>query len=288
MRLIVHIGFHKTASTYLQHLLNLNADALAARGVRYEPQPGYPAHHPAAWALLNGDTGHLERMIADARAADCGTVILSSEDLEGVIFNPAIAALIEEAAADAGVATLEWHAAIREPGAYFESMCAQLAYHTYGDSLFMFTEVMKKGMLFVPEPQPGRDAVPYWFYCFDHFAYLAGFAAVPGRALFVHDYADRSPYPGWRMVDRLGVMDALTRVPNEAGHNHRLNADQVAQFYRDRVREAAGDTASWAMVSEATERSIAASQAGAADYARAVGHHYADSYRMAVDRFCRW
>ena len=51
MRLIVHLGFHKTASTHLQHLFNLNAESMAARGVWYQPQADYPAHHPAAPSL---------------------------------------------------------------------------------------------------------------------------------------------------------------------------------------------------------------------------------------------
>src|SRR3546814_16937916 len=64
----------------------------------------------------------------------------------------------------------------------------------------MFSEIMKKGVLFLPEPHYGPGATPYWFFCFDYHAFLAGFAAMPGRQLFVHDYEDLDPYPDWRIV----------------------------------------------------------------------------------------
>src|SRR3546814_15314956 len=73
---------------------------------------------------------------------------------------------------------------------------------TYADSLTMLSEIMKKGVLFLPEPHYGPGATPYWFFCFDYHAFLAGFAAMPGRQLFVHDYEDLDPYPGWRIVER--------------------------------------------------------------------------------------
>src|SRR3546814_5872003 len=58
-------------------------------------------------------------------------------------------------AADHGFDEIEWHAVIREPGAYFESLHSQLSWHTYADSLTMFSEIMKKGVLFLPEPHYG-------------------------------------------------------------------------------------------------------------------------------------
>lgn len=285
MRLIVHLGFHKTASTYLQHLFNLNCAAMAERGVWYAHQPDYPAHHPAAWALLSGDGAPLAAMIAEARKAGCGTVILSSEDLEGAVFNPGVAALIEDVANEGGVKAIEWHAAIREPGAYFESLMAQLSYHVYGDALSLFVQAMQKGTIFIPEPQPGRDATPYWFYCFDYHAFLSGFAAVPGRRLFVHDYADRDPYPGWRLAERLGVRDVLVEQPDVVGHNHRLPADAVEHFYRARLNEAVGGSVEWAMVREAAEQCMAASLSAVPVLARAVGRRYADSYATAIDLY---
>jgi hypothetical protein len=288
MRLIVHMGFHKTASTHLQDLMNRNSTRLAERGVWYERQAGYPAHHDVANTLLVGDAAPFEAMIADAKAAGCHTVILSSENLEGVVFNAPIALLIEQVAADQSIADIEWHAAIREPGAYFESIHPQLSWHTYADGLHMFAEVMKKGVLFLPEPHPGDGATPYWFFCFDYHAFLTRFVADSGRRLFVHDYADRAPYPGWRLIDRLGLMDAMVEQAEGLGFNHRLPADQVAKFFRKRLREAAGDKDTWQMVREAVRTNMAANLATVPVYARAVGERYRESYRKALVEFGQW
>lgn len=285
MRLIVHTGFHKTASTHLQELMNRNSAALAERGVWYEFQPGYAAHHEIANPLLGGDPAPFAAMLDNARAAGCHSVIFSSENLEALPFVPHITALIEEVVADHGVTDIEWHAVIREPGAYFESIHSQLSWHSYADSLFMFTEVMKKGALFMPEPHFGPHATPYWFFCFDYHAFLAGFAAVPGRRLFVHDYADRIPYPGWRMLDRHGLLDAIVEQPDEIGHNHRLPRDKAVDFFRNRLREAAGDAATWMMIRDAVEQNLSASMATVPVYAKAVGARYADSYAQAIRLF---
>lgn len=280
MRLIVHLGFHKTASTYLQHLLNGNARALAARGIWYQPQKHYPAHHQAAWALLNEDGLQLETVLRGARLSNCDTVILSSEDLEAVPFNPGVATTIEATAAALGVTEIEWHIVVREPGAYFASLHAQLQHHVYADTLVMLREVLKKGMVFIPDPLVGEPGAPYWFYCFDHHAYIAGFAARTAHKVVVHDYADADPYPGWRMIDRLGALDAIIRRPDTEGENRRLGAEKVEAGYRARILDATGEP-----LSPAFETLIAANLAAVPDAARIVGAHFADSYRRAVAAF---
>jgi hypothetical protein len=84
MKLLVHIGLHKTGSTWLQQMLLDNRTALALAGFWYaDTVIGYPAHHPAADVLLVGDGAPLAEMVLDARRAGCHTVILSSENLEG-------------------------------------------------------------------------------------------------------------------------------------------------------------------------------------------------------------
>lgn len=286
MRLIVHMGFHKTASTHLQDIMNRNRERMLERGVWYSPEPGYPAHHGTANPLLVGDTAPLVSMLTDAKESGAHTLIFSSENLEALLFNMPIAELLETTAAEHGVTDIEWHAVIREPGAYFESIHPQLSWHTYADGLHMFSEVMKKGVLFLPEPHPGDDATPYWFFCFDYDPFLTAFA--DGRRLFVQDFADRSPYPGWRMIDRLGLLDSMVAQAEGHGLNHRLRPPQVAKFFRKRLKEAVGDTATWRMVREAVRESMEANFATVPAYAAAVGERYRDSYERAVARFGDW
>src|SRR3546814_8856929 len=82
MRLIIHLGFHKTASTFLQQLLAANLDGLAARGFWYDPEGVCGAHHPIANPLLAGDPAPFAAMIERGRAASCHTILFSSENLE--------------------------------------------------------------------------------------------------------------------------------------------------------------------------------------------------------------
>lgn len=286
MRLIVHMGFHKTASTHLQALMNANREAMAEQGVWYEYHR-FAAHHDIANALLVGDAAPFEAMLVNARADGAHTAILSSENLEALPFNPAIAGLIEETAAANGIDAIEWHAAIREPGAYFASIHSQLSWHTYADGLHMLSEVMKKGVLYLPEPHRGEGATPYWFFCFDYQPFLESFAA-PGRALFVHDYADRDPYPGWRLVRRLGLLDAMTETPEEWGYNHRLTQQTAQKYFRKRLREAVDDHDTWRMVRDAAKAHMEANLATVPVYAEAVGARFGDSYRAAIEQFGGW
>jgi len=285
MRLIVHMGFHKTASTHLQDLLNRNTGHLAGRGIWYEHQSGYPAHHSIAHPLLRGDSAPFKVMISNARASGCHTVIFSSEDLEAAPFNPVLPAQIEQVAADQGIDRIEWHAVIREPGSYSESLYAQLSWHTFADVLHMFSEVMKKGVLFMPEPFLGDHATPYWFYCFDYRPFFATFAAAAGRNLYVHDYADSRPFPGWRMLERLGALDAMVEPAEGDGFNRRLPPEDVAAFLCERLHEVAGDQATWAMVREVAASHIATDQATIPLLARTVGAKYGASYREALEQF---
>lgn len=281
MRLVVHMGFHKTASTFLQQLLAGNRAALAGRGVWYDDADVYGAHHPIANPLLAGDPAPLAAMLRRARAAGCETVLLSSENLEALPFVPDVATLLEATAKREGVDSIEWHVVIREPGAYFQSQHAQLSRHTYADAAHMFSEVMKKGVLFMPEPHRFPGAAPYWFFCFDHEAFLRAFAG-DTRTLFVHDYADDAPYPGWRMIARLGIADALVEQPAPHQRNHRLSRGQVHANLRERLCEAVADPVLWDDVTAAVETSIAANFATVGAYARAVGERFNASYCDAL------
>ncbi len=95
-RLLIHIGTEKTGTTSIQHFLNRNAAALAARGIWYptDSSRGYcdaAAHFPLAGALVDNwhDFVHPSRaqflplcatdFSADARASPAATTVVSSE-----------------------------------------------------------------------------------------------------------------------------------------------------------------------------------------------------------------
>jgi hypothetical protein len=278
MRLIVHCGLHKTASTYLQHLLHDHRAALEQRGVFYQEDVEFFAHHRIAWNLLRGDASLLDAMLADAAARGCHDAILSSEDLEGALFRPEAATAIAASAARAGAA-VEWHVVLRDPSDYFASLFAQLQWHVYADALTMFAEVMNKGGLYMHDPAPNWGGTPYWFYCFDHATWLRVFAEA-GHVPLVHDYADRLPFPGWRLLDRLGVLDVIERLPDAMGQNRRHGDDDVRNGYRTRIAEAGGAT-----LLPHVDAAVAASMAAVPECARLIGERFGPAYREAIARF---
>lgn len=93
MRVVLHIGIHKTGSTAIQTALSLNTELLATQGVLY-PQTGrWPAdghtlvtgHHRLPWSFTRpeGDDpwSSLKRELAET---DKDIIILSSEEFEMV------------------------------------------------------------------------------------------------------------------------------------------------------------------------------------------------------------
>lgn len=281
MRLIVHCGLHKTASTNLQHLLHEHRAELASRGVFYQESPGSAAHHHIAWRLLANDPSPLDALLAEARQRQCDHVILSSEDLEGVLFDPAPVRLLHDRASRAG-ASVEWHVVLRKPGACFSSLFAQLQWHVYADALTMFAEIMNKGGLYMHDPAPNWGGTPFWYYSFDHARDLDRLQQASGAPPFVHDYADDRPFPGWRMLARLRILDLITRLPGEAGQNRRHGQDVVAAGYGARIAEAGG--ASLAMHVDAA---VTASMAAVPPCAQLIGERFADSHAQALQRYAR-
>ena len=282
MRLIVHAGLHKTASTFLQHILHDHREALAGRGVLYPRDDKFAAQHRAGWELLGGETTLLDAMLDEGVRRGCHAVILSSEDLEAALFDRAVSRRIDAAAARVG-AEVEWHFVLREPGAYFASLHAQLQWHVYADALWMFAEVMNKGGLYMHDPAPNWGGTPCWFYCFDHARHLGAFAAASGHRPLIHDYADGAPFPGWRLLDRLGVLDLVERLPGAGGQNRRHREEEVRAGYRARIAEAGG-----ASLACHVDAAVAASIAAVPECARLVAERFATNHAEALARYGDW
>jgi len=285
MRLIVHMGLHKTGSTYLQHVMNDNHDVLRRNGVYYARQSGYPAHHSAAWDVLRGDAAPITRMIADARRHRCHTTVLSSEDLEGAVFYQQAVAAIESAAAEANVETLEWHMCVREPGDVFGSLYAQLQYHLYADPVAMLCEVLRDGMMMVIDPVPGGSATPFWGFVFDHYRYISQFARQTRHPVILHDFRDDLPFPGATILSHMRVLDDLESLPGEAARNRRLSPSHVRQGHADQVLGLLSTEGQREKLGGLVREHIRRGAAAIDTYAEAVGEQFDGSLQAALNEF---
>src|SRR5580698_2104336 len=94
----IHCGLHKTGTTALQNALRDYADALPAAGL-FVPRSGRidvlgGGHHNLAWRLtgdhrLDRTVDHLAAL-GEELAGRSGNPILSSEDLETALAEPAL------------------------------------------------------------------------------------------------------------------------------------------------------------------------------------------------------
>jgi len=238
MLLIIHGGLHKTATTYLQAVLNRNGRKLRDAGVYFEPDGRMLGNHSTATHALQGNFVGIQEHAALARSRGLDTMILSSENFETLIFEHHAARSVEGAAREAGIRDIEWHFCLRDPGEYFASQFAQLSQHGFVEFVSMFLTVLRDGALRVPN-DAAHDP-PYWHHCFDYQTHLAAFAgAVSGKIVF-HDFRDSRPFPGHGILDR-AVGESLTYdLPVKDGPvNQRLPDGRVETNFASRLREVA-------------------------------------------------
>lgn len=102
IRLVVHVGPHKTGSTSVQRALAAARDSLAERGVWYPPSlpdAAWPIQHADAWRLLRQQRrAEFDRWLDICRdqalARGCDTLLLSSENFHSLRTRSALAAAL--------------------------------------------------------------------------------------------------------------------------------------------------------------------------------------------------
>ena len=89
IKLIIHIGTHKTASTTFQRLCTNSREVLIENGLVFPQYSTWNQHSFAAWMSQKRDTNNLRvflRSISDeTTAAKCETTLISGEDFENLL-----------------------------------------------------------------------------------------------------------------------------------------------------------------------------------------------------------
>lgn len=225
MLLVIHAGLHKSASTFLQHVLCLNRDLLTSRDVYFEPDKLMQGSHGTAWMTLRDNFRHIEAHLWQARRLGRDKAILSSEDFETLIFDFRRAQEVERAARSAGVTEIEWHFCLRDPGDYFASQYAELSKSSFTDYLTLLMGALRDGRMHVA--REARQLPVYWDFCFDYETYLTTFAGAISGKVVLHDFRDKTPFPGHGVIDRLIGPEPSLKLPGPDAHNVRLSSAEV-------------------------------------------------------------
>jgi hypothetical protein len=84
-KILLHVGPHKTGSSYLQACFSHHIAALRSRGIalpaRWDLAPGNPSHTGLVTALQNDDVDGAKEVVEAALAGRCDTLLVSAEDL---------------------------------------------------------------------------------------------------------------------------------------------------------------------------------------------------------------
>jgi hypothetical protein len=84
-RFIIHIGPHKTGTTYIQETLAALRGALLERGICvpsiWNASPGLPSHMQVVWAIRNGDLTVIQEQVQEILAQRHEYVVISCEAL---------------------------------------------------------------------------------------------------------------------------------------------------------------------------------------------------------------
>lgn len=137
MRLVVHAGTHKTATTAFQRFC-YSARSLFADSGFYYPDIKYGGvdifqHSPLLWQLQSGSRlsvfTALCNLYQNAIDINCHSVFLSGEDFENFLIDSASQIQFEQMLFDAGFDQLQWVIVKRNPLEYFESIYSELSKH---------------------------------------------------------------------------------------------------------------------------------------------------------------
>jgi len=133
MKLVIHMGLHKTATTSFQHFLHLNKNVLLDAGVIYPEIEQNESHWLIPYEILRNNWSFLEEYMKHtlntARQRNVKTVLISSEDFETLLLESFRAAQFEKLARGLGYSEIHWICVLRSQWDYFNSLYAEMSKH---------------------------------------------------------------------------------------------------------------------------------------------------------------
>ena len=129
MKLVIHAGTHKTASTTFQNLCMSSRATLEKDGVLFPMYSNWEQHSFAAWMLQKRDFANLKLFLNSAfsqtEKKDCKITLISGEDFENCLVDTHLAYEFETIARSSGYTELEWVVVKRDQFDYLQSIYAE-------------------------------------------------------------------------------------------------------------------------------------------------------------------
>ena len=133
MKLVIHMGLHKTASTSFQNFLHLNRNVLLDSGVIYPEIEQHASHFLIPRRILRNNWGFVEdymkHTLSIARQRNVKTVLVSSEGFETILLESFRAAQFEKLVRGIGYSEIHWICVLRSQWDYFNSLYDQMSKH---------------------------------------------------------------------------------------------------------------------------------------------------------------
>ena len=281
MKIIMHIGTHKTGTTTFQGIISKNHFRLVENGIWYELE--YPVHHHAAWEVMMGGCSTLDKMVRNARANGCNTVIVSSEQFEPALKFYDMLDVFRIFYQKNDIKEIQWHVSIREPGEYFSSLYYELQGHFFCNIHQMYYDICRKGYFHVEKPFLEK-LDPYCCFVFDYFSHLSEFQSqlqVRGLGeMFVHDYNDADPFPGWRILEKNDILNVIKC--DETFLNVRSSKEEVLKKSIKNIDDILYKSDNYDVVREKFREIIQDGLEDTSIYSKNISLLFGESYRKAL------
>ncbi|CAG9255580.1 conserved hypothetical protein [Paraburkholderia unamae] len=239
-KLFIHCGLHKTATTALQSALSQHSDQLRDLGLLY-PRAGQvtedvTGHHNIAWELARDrrftrQLGTLETLLGEIEYFD-GDIILSSEDFEGLLVQPARWEALLRLASQCSLTPVAL-VYLRNQASYLESLYPEMLKHRFGEELPVWLEdTLGRGSIQMKE----------WIFHFDYLKIADAMSEIRELDVIFRNYhvlsdetiitdffeAINAPRPPFIKEQRVNQRDSLL--------------DSLNHFYKNRVERPLRDS----------------------------------------------
>lgn len=133
MKLLIHIGTHKTATSSFQNLCVDQKKLLVSNGLNYPNYKNWRQHSRAAWIAQKNNFSELKLFLAsiheDSLNLNCELTLISGEDFENFLIDNHLAKEFTHTAKEVGFKEIEWIVVHRDPFVYMQSIYSEMCKH---------------------------------------------------------------------------------------------------------------------------------------------------------------